>query len=308
MRSRQQAALILLLVIALTGTHSAAHDGRGGLTLEPEVSTRALSLGEAGLTEIGQAVGFGVNAACLPWSPSTQVGVAYTDLIDGVSASVTSAAAVVPFGSMTDYGETGLAAHRFGIGLGLDHRRFELAQGSAWATQTISVGFGYSLTSYVSFGILSKLVFTDSDLAEAGAQGFGFDFGGRLAVHPDLDLAVVLRNAIASTSWDNGEDETPPLTIGLGASYELPLRISAEFALSALDDQVKYGAGLDIPLVSDFHVRLGYLRHSADYARSVTMGGFAYYSRRFHLAYAFRSDEEEAFGQTHHFSLAVSLN
>lgn len=308
MKMRECAALVLIFGIALSVSRSDAHDGRGGLTLQPEVSTRALSLGETGLTETGQVAGFAMNAACLPLLPSTRVGVSYGELIDGVSASRMSVAAVMPLGASEEYPESGSAAHRFGLGLGLDHRGFELARGSGWATETISVGLGYSLTSYASVGILSKVVFTNSDLDRAGAKGFGFDLGSRAALHPKVDLALVIRNLIASTSWDNGEDETPPLTISLGTSYTLFFGISAEFALSALDDQTKYGMGLDIPVISDFHIRLGYLRHSADYARAIPTGGFGYDSRRFHLAYAFRSDEDEAFGSTHHFSLAVSLD
>ncbi len=308
MRLRTSAALLLISSVVMLASQSTAHDGRGGLTLEPRLSPRALSLGETGLTETCQAAGFATNAACLSRATSIQVAASYGDLIEGVSASVASAAITVPVGAPIEYVEGDPVMRRYGLGIGMDHRGFELAQGSSWTSETVSLGFAWNVTTYASVGVLSKLIFTGSDVDNAGANGFGFDIGSRAALHPRLDLALVLRNLIASTSWDDGEDETPPFTVNFGASFVLVRNACTEFALSVIDDQTKYGIGLDIPLIPAFHIRFGYLRHSADYSRDVLTGGFGFQAGTLGLAYGVRNDEDEAFGLTHHVSVSASFH
>jgi hypothetical protein len=307
MRLKRLAILVTICGILVWGCQTTAHDGRGGLTLEPRMSTGALALGETGLTEIGHVTGFGVNPACLPLAGSFQVGAYYGDLIEGVPANTASVALAIPFGSPVDYDEKGPIVRRFGIGISVDHQGFELARGSSWSTETVSLGFGYGFTPYASAGILTKVLISSSDIDSAGATGYGFDIGGRLAVHPRLDFALVLRNIAASARWDEGENETPPLIVSIGGSYEIVFGASAAFALSLVDDQSKYGLGLDIPLVSDFHVRFGYLHHPGDHERDILTGGFSYDGRRLRLGYAVRNDEEDVFGLTHHFSIGGSL-
>jgi hypothetical protein len=303
-------ALALAAVMVGTfATLSAAHDGRGGLILEPQQSVGGIALGGTGITRCGMAEGFGVNPACLPYMRSPGIGFAHSTLIEGVTSSVSSGWIAVPLGKTIEFIGGNRVGSRFGIGLSLNHRSLDLAQGSSWASETVSVGFGYGASSYASAGILVKYMFSSSDVTGTQVTALGFDLGGRIELTSRLNLGVAVRNVGSKLSWDDGEDETPPVVVCFGGTLATPFGTFTDLAVTlAGSDDSRIGLGLDVPLAaSGFHIRGGYRYCSGDESRTVTSAGIAFEHLRYRIAYAARIDDETAFGITHHFSLGTNF-
>lgn len=300
---------IVVSAVLLVTRGGLCHDGRGGLTLEPQASTRAVSLGETGLLETGSAEGFAVNPSCLPLVGTTQVGLARGNIIQGISSSVTSLAIAVPFGQTIEHPGSGPIARAYGVGLSIDHRSFELAQGSSWSSETISLGLGRSLTPYASVGAVAKMLLSSSDVDHAGATAYGLDVAGRLDMDPRISVSMVVRNIVGSANWDGGQDESLPITLSLAGTVALPYDMCAELALiRPANGGGRVGGGVDAPIMmTGFHLRAGYARRLDGYSRNVFTAGFGFRHLRYRLAYAVRLGDESAFGRTHHFSLATGL-
>ncbi|MFH1311693.1 MAG: hypothetical protein ABIJ00_00560 [Candidatus Eisenbacteria bacterium] len=304
-----------LICLFVTGTllmsaHRAlCHDGRGGLTLEPQVSTRGLSMGETGLVGTGDAESFAVNPSCLPLAATLQAGLAHGNLIDGVASSATCFSIAFPFGTSEGNPGSNAIRHKYGLGFSFDHKGFDLAQGSRWSCQTVSLGFGYMFSQYASAGIVSKTLFSSSDLDAVGVKAYGIDVGTRLELSPRIDLGLVIRNLVGGATWDGGENEAVPMVVNLGGTVMIPYDMSAELALVvAGSGGSKLGLGLDVPVMeTGFHLRGGYAYRAGDYSRSLLTAGFGFRHQRYRLAYAVRVGDENAFGLTHHFSLSGEL-
>ena len=300
--------MLAAALLVLCAQPALCHEGRGGMALEPRPSTRAISMGEAGLAETGSAAAFAVNPSCLPSLATLQAGLAHGNLIDGVPSSATCFSIALPFGTETDY-LSGEARYKYGLGLSVQHEGFELAQGSGWSSQTVSLGLGYSPAPYLSAGIVTKTLFSTTDLADVGVRAYGIDVGTRLELTPRIDLGLVIRNILGAAKWDNGEDETVPAIFNLGGTVRIPYGMSAELAMAfAGTGGSKIGLGIDAPILeTGFHVRGGYLHMPGDYSRSIMAAGFGFHYLRYRLAYAVRVDDENAFGVTHHISLSGDL-
>jgi hypothetical protein len=301
--------LLVASMLLLPAQQVLCHEGRGGLTLEPQLSTRALSMGETGLVESGSVEAFTINPSCLPFLTTLQAGLTHGSLISGVSSSATSLSIALPFGTEAAYPGSEEARHRYGLGLSIDHKGFELAQGSSWSCQMVSLGFGYLLAPFASAGIVSKTLFSSSDLQDAGVKAHGIDIGTRLELTPRIDLGLVIRNIMGGATWDGGESEAVPVIIDLGSAVMVPYGMTAELALAfAGNGDGKLGLGIDVPIMeTGFHLRGGYLRRPGEYSRNILTAGFGFRHLRYRLAYAVRVGDENAFGLTHHFSLSGDL-
>jgi hypothetical protein len=306
---RALAAIAAVLTFGLCQHASAGHGGLGGLSLRPTPSVKAISMGETGLTDPDNAPGFAMNPASTPFILKPQVSLGYGTLVEGLSASQTTVAAVLPLGSEILVPGLGITVRRFGMGVSFDHRSLELSQGSGWSSETVSLGFGYRITPYASLGLLSKLLFSNTDLEGAGAKAFGIDLTVLLDINRSLSLGLALRNLGATASWEDGEDESLPLLFSLGGRVALPRNISTELTMTASDaDRTKGGLGFNVPILdTGFSLRIGYLYHSGDYSRNIPTFGFGFNYTSFQLDYAARIDDDTALGTTHHFSLAYGF-
>jgi hypothetical protein len=300
---------VTLLVLMWHSAAVASHDGRGGICLDAQASTRSIALGETGLVQTESGEGFTSNASCLPLLMSREIGVRYGSLVEGISASVTSVFLALPIGPRIDYLGREVIGRRFGLGLSLEHRSIELAQGSDWTSETICVGFGYAPTAYASMGLLAKTLFTTSDLDDAGVTAYGLDIGTRLDLRPQITVGAAIRNILGNAAWDSGDDESLPGIIALGGTFTYPKQIRTELILTLSQDiPAKMGLGIEIPVLrTGFGLRAGYLHNSGDYSRGIPTGGFGFTHQRLTVDYAVRADDETAFGLTHRFSLHYNL-
>jgi hypothetical protein len=196
-----------------------------------------------------------------------------------------------------------------GLGIRLDHVGVELSQGTNWGWDLLSAGFGYRLTPYASIGLAAKYLFSRQAPEGTGVQAFAADLGAVLEMTPGLKLGLTVGNPVGSFRWDDGENESPPLGIGLGAGVQLPYSVSGDVVVALSDsDPARGGIGMEIPVaMTGFNIRGGYLYRSGDYSRNILTAGFGYAIRTFEVDYAVRVDDELALGTTHHFSLGYML-
>jgi len=302
------AKLIAVLVVVLAGLPSTVlggHDGLGGVGLFAAHSVRSISMGETGLVETGNALGFGLNPAALPFLTHSGVGIGYGGQAQGLSASRTTLSGVMPLGPGIAVPGAKTFGRRFGVGFEFDHSGLELSQGSSWATEKLAAGAGCRVSPYASLGFLFKMLFSNTSLEGAGVSAFGIDLTALLEMRSNFSLALAVRNLGGSAGWEAGEDESLPLAFSLGGHLLLPRRISADLTASISgSDQTQCGFGFDVPILeTGFSVRGGYLYQGGDYSRNVPTFGLGFVYEDFQIDYAARFDDELALGTTHHFGL-----
>jgi hypothetical protein len=299
------AALLAIALTVLPSTLLGGHDGLGGIGLDPAHSVRSISMGETGLMETGNAIGFGLNPGALPFLDRSGLAVGYRSRVQGLSASRSVISGVLPIGPGFEVPGVRTAGRRFGLGFEFDHSGLELSQGSSWATEMLAAGAGYRITPYASVGILVKMLFTNTGVEGTGASAFGVDLSALVELRPDFSLAFAVRNPVGSAGWDSGEDESLPLVFSLGGHALLPREISADLTVSVSgSDQTRGGLGIELPVLeTGFSLRGGYLYQGGDYTRNVPTFGLGFDYADFEIDYAVRLDDELALGTTHHFAL-----
>ncbi len=283
----------------------AGHDGLGGVPLAPALSVRSIAMGETGLMETGNALGFGMNPAALPFLSRSGLAVGYGSQAEGLSVSRTSISGVLPLGSGFRVPGVTTAGRRFGLGFEFDHTGLELSQGSSWATETLIAGAGYRITPYASVGLLLKMLFTSTSVEGAGVSAMGVDLSALIEMRPDFSLAFAVRNPGGKASWDDGEDEYLPLVFSMGGHVLFPREIAADLTVSVSgSDQTKGGIGFEVPVLdTGFSLRGGYLYHGGNYSRNIPTFGLGFDYADFEIDYAARFDDDLALGTTHHFAL-----
>jgi hypothetical protein len=261
-------------------------------------------MGETGLMETGNALGFGLNPAALPFLTRSGLAIGYGSQAQGLSASQTTLSGVMPLGPGLAVPGAETFGRRFGMGFEFDHSGVELSQGAGWATETLAAGAGYRVSPYASLGLLLKMLFSNTSVEGAGVSAFGVDLTALLELRSDFSLALAVRNLGGSASWDAGEDESLPLVFSLGGHLLLPRRISADLTVSVSGaDQTKGGLGFDVPILeTGFSLRGGYRYQAGTYSRNVPTFGLGFVYTDFEIDYAARFDNELALGTTHHFA------
>jgi hypothetical protein len=295
-------ALALLLVISGAAR---AHEGRGGLDALPQASTRALALGETGLTEIGEGETFMSNPSCLPSITGHQVRIAYGNWFGDLGSSRTVLVFATSLGKRLEYPGDPDLGRRFGLGIALDRTGVELSEGSGWAGNVLYVGLAWAPVPYVSVALAPKFIFSSSDLPSGEVSGFALDWGLRLDLSRNIGLGFVTRNIPGSADWKGSESEDLPAVYSFGAHYMLPYSLRAEFmfaASGAVDSRL--GLGLEASFLdSMLDLRFGGLWLSGEESRSAFTAGFGVDLAILDFDYALKLDRDWATGTTHRVSL-----
>ncbi len=295
------------LNLILSGISAQAHDGKGGMRLEPDPSTRSVALGEASFTEVGSIDAFASNPACLTSVGTLQISLKHSGLIQHLQSSSVSLSLGKSFGRSLVYPAIKLANRRFGLGFSLQHRSIELAQGSKWSSNTIFLGIGYCPCPYASAGLITKFLFS-SDFEQVSASGFGIDLGARLEFTPRISWELVIRNLAGTVTWKNASDEKLPLATSLSLVAKGPFMAtaSARFGWSMTGGK-QLAMGVEVPVYRRLKLRTELLRLVSASSRTILTGGFGLELGSYKIGYAFRSDAEQAFGLTHHFSITFNI-
>lgn len=303
------AASVILIMLAAVAGPAGAHEGMGGIGLEARPSVEALGMGETGVVETRNCGGFPANPAMLTWTPAGGVTFGHGSLVEGVSTPATSFCIAIPLGTPVDVPPLGDVGRPFCLGFSIDHSTVELSQGTEWGWNLISLGASYRVAPYASAGLAGKYLFSASDLEGSDVKAFGIDLGAIVEMTPVLRLALSLRNLFGKATWEDGEDETPPFALAVGAGLSLPYSALGHAAYTySAGAPGELGLGLDVPMSdTGLSLRGGYIRHSGEYSRSVFTAGFGYAYKAVSLDYAVKLDEELVLGTTHHVSIGLML-
>jgi hypothetical protein len=300
------AGIICALVLTSAGS-ARGYEGMGGVSLEGRPSIEALAMGETGVVETRNCAGFTTNPAMLTWTPAGGVTLSHGSLVEGLSASATSACAALPLGASVGVPSLEEVGRRFCVAVGLDHSGVELSQGTEWGWNLVSLGASYRVAPYASLGLTGKYLFTASDLEGSAVKAYGVDMGAIVDMTSTVRLGASLRNLMGEADWEDGEDEAPPFALGLGAGFSLPYDLLVHMSYTYSSGAPgKLGLGLDVPVsATGLSLRGGYIHYSGDYSRSAFTAGFGYTYGAVAIDYAVRLDEELVLGTTHHFSVGL---
>jgi len=296
-------AFLAIIAIGLSPSH--AHEGKGGLSLEPDPSVRSIAVGHTLLQ--GDAIdAFTSNPSCLTKVGNLEIALKHSSPIEHLESSLTSLWMGKAFGSKLQYPGSDVPSRRFGLGLALQHRSIDLAQGSRWSSNLVFLGVGYGFAPYASTGLTLKLLSTSSDLGEISASGYGIDLGTHLELTSRIGLDLSLHNVLGSVSWHNASSERPPVVVSAGLTGGGPFGcwLSACMGWTSTGES-RLGLGVELPIYEYLAIRTGLLRRSSESSRTIVTGGFGLRLRSFTLDYAFQSDPV-AFGLSHHFAFRLA--
>lgn len=292
-------ALILTLCLCLTGVTQAANDYAGATPLfSLGGGGRALGMGGAQAALANDATSVYWNAATLSLLPSRSLSLMHLSLPEGTNYDFAA------FGWPTlDYGTFAVAAFLMTTD-GIEHRDSQgryLGDFSA-NQQMYMLGYGKSLTDYLSFGFTVKML--GHNLGDYSAFGAGTDLGLHLAITDNLSLGVNLQNLLQPRLTLDQDEEFLPRNLKVGAGAKIPL--SAGKAMLSLAADVDKTESLDprlhiggeLALYHNYFLRGGFDRDQVAFGAGIQFKWVT-------LGYAYLTQDN--FDAQHRLSLDVAL-
>jgi hypothetical protein len=185
----------------------------------------------------------------------------------------------------------------------------DISDGRAYTENSLLIGYSYSPEYFVSIGASLGLLLASSDIGNFDAKGTTCSAGIRLVLLPRVTLGAVVRNAFSKIMFDSGEDYAldRSLTLGLGVRLFKNATLEGDI-VGAFRGIARAVLGGEATFFSDLlALRGGISAVTAGENRVLPHMGIGVGFRRFHLDYNANFDSEEAFGNTHRFSLSVGI-
>ena len=219
---------LIVLILAASSAYS-QNDGAGntGLAfLKLGVTSRAISMGEAVVSNINDAAATHYNPAALFNGSKGNIMFMHNEQVLGVR---------------TEFLAAKIKMNKFAFGLSVNNtavddievREIPGESVEKFSAQNFSMGLsvGYRVNEMLTLGMTGKFLF--EKIYIDNASGFAFDFGG-LYVKDKLSLGLAISN-LGSMSELRSESTKLPSSVRGGASYIIPvtgleslLRVSAE--------------------------------------------------------------------------------
>ncbi len=291
--------LILVPVIANAQNDGAANTGLSFLKLG--VTSRAISLGEAVVSDIDDASATNYNPAALLGGDNVNVLFMHNENILGIR---------------TEYFAGKVKFKKIALGLSINNtsisdiqiREIPGAPLGTFDAQDFAIGLSgaYKINDMFQFGVTAKFLF--EKIYIDNADGYAFDFGG-LYSNKKLSLGVSLAN-VGSMNALRNTATVLPTSIRFGGSYLLDfpnitsgLRIAADGYKVLNGGTFHANAGAEFVYKNFLAIRAGYQSGYDD--RTLTTGiGLKYKS--FNLDYAF-VPYKYSLGNSHTFTLGASF-
>jgi len=197
--------------------------------------------------------------------------------------------------------------HAFGLIYG--NVSLELSDERRYTENSLLIGYSYSPERFVSIGASLGLLFSSSDYDQFDAKGSTFSVGLRMDLLEHLTLGVVGRNVFSQVMFDSGENHSIQRSLALGLGYRLFDGVTLEGDLvSAYGGIARLILGGEAVLFSDvLALRAGIASLRTGENRAIPHFGIGVHIDRIHIDYNTNFDSEEAFENTHRFTLAIRL-
>ncbi len=303
--------IVCILTAALLGGYCPsvlAGYSRGGSFSTPGYGARAWGMG-------GAAVTIGADEGATYWNPALlslvdrgRLGLSYVELVPGTDTRHSYLAYAHPLKRGVAE-EPDLAFNEHAIGLLYSNLLFEISDGHTYTENSLLIGYSYSPEYFVSVGASMGVLLASSDLGDFDAKGTTLSAGIRVALLERLTLGVVVRNAFSYLMFESGDDYTldRSLTVGVGVRILENATLEGD-VVGAFGGIARVVLGGEAMLFSDLlSLRGGISAVTAGENRVMPHMGVGIGLRRFRLDYNANFDSEEAFGNTHRFSLGVGI-
>jgi hypothetical protein len=266
-------------------------------------------MGGAGVATVSDEGAVYWNPAMLALLPSNRrVGASYINLVAGVSAhqSQLAYARILATSESDDIGGT---VARHAVGALYTNLMLDIQGGFSYQENTLRVAYAYTPDYFVSFGAAGDIFFSTSDVPGFEAIGSSVDAAVRLLLFEDFTLGLVARNAFSRYSYDDGTDYSREREFVIGVSTTAIPQGAIEgdlvFAHGDLS-RVIVGGETDY-LFKLLALRAGFAVINAGESRNVPYLGFGVRVGRVRLHYNANLDDENAFEDTHRFSLSFAI-
>jgi hypothetical protein len=307
---RHAILIAVLTVIALLPSPLAADDySRGGTFLPNGWDARGEGLGHAATILIRDDRSVYWNPANLAFLSSSRIGVAAMQPVpdlDGWYSVLSAGMGLMDTRSHPDHTH---ALRRFGLGIMVSHLGLDLAGGSKWNEGMFGLSAAYSPNHYNSIGVTFKVLQSWTDLTDADATGFSFDFGWTALVRGGLWVAVMGRNVASTVSYPERDDEIDPMWNFAVAYDRIMDRVSLEFdAVFKNGSFNRFLLGAEAVIVPDLFFVVGGMDHRLNEgSRTIPSFGFGSIYRGIEISIAFTFDPEDAFGRKTRISIGYAL-
>jgi hypothetical protein len=281
---------------------------RGGAFTAPGYGARAWGMG-------GAAVAWGADEGATYWNPALlslvekgRIGFSYVNLVPGTEArhSYLAYARSLEQGALD---APGLEFSEHAIGVLYGNLALELSDGRKYSENALTLAYAYAPEHFVSIGASLGLLLSSSDIGSFDAKGTTFSAGIRVVLLENFTLAFVGRNLFSRVMFDTGEDYNLDRSFTLGAAFEfLDGGVLEGDIVSAFGGVSRLVLGCEGRFFSDvLSLRGGVSSVTAGESRTLPHAGLGFRLGRVELDYNADIDTDEAFDDTHRFSLAVRL-
>jgi hypothetical protein len=263
----------------------------------------------------GAAVAVGSDEGATYWNPALlslldarRLGFSYVELVPGATARHSYLAYARPLKrGAADEPDLAFNEHAFGLLYG--NLLLELSDGQKHSENSLVIGYSYSPEHFVSVGASMGLLLSSGDVGGFDAKGTTVNVGLRVVLLEHLTLGAVGRNVFSQVMFDSGEDYALDRSFALGLAYRLFPNTTLEGdVVAAFGGIARVVLGGEATMFSDLlALRGGLALVTAGENRVLPHMGIGIHFRRIYLDYNANFDTEEAFDDTHRFSLAIGL-
>ncbi len=298
---------VAVLVVAAAAPAFAGYSRGGGFTA-PGYGARAWGLG-------GAATAIGADESATYWNPALlshlgekRLGFAYVDLVPGAEAQQSYLAFAMPL-KEGPLEEPGLEYATHALGAIYGNLSLDLSDGKKYTENSLLIGYSYAPAYFISVGASFGMLFSAGDLDNFDAKGTTVSAGIRIALLEKLSLGLVARNMFSKILFDSGENVSLERAFTLGLGYQLFDTVSLEGDfVNAYGGLARMVIGGEATLFSDLLVLRGGLSAiTSGENRSIPHLGIGVHFNRIYIDYNANFDSEEAFENTHRFSLGIGL-
>jgi hypothetical protein len=304
MMKRLAPAILALFALAGWSAAARADSSTGGAFILAGYGARV-----AGMAGAASAVVDDENA--VEWNPARMglalrtAGASYVDLVPGASLGQSQIAFVTPLCAL----EHGVARHA--LGAMFSNLSADIAGTESYSENHLRVAYAYMPQPVVSVAIGAQLFFSKSGVSGFDAWGSSMDFAGNLSLSEHWDFAVVGKDLFSRYTFDDGSDthKETSVVVGLATRRVRMLTLSAD-AVRQYSSWTRGLVGAETDYIfSHVALRGGLAFNRAGESRTVPSFGASLraFDARLVVHYAATMDDEQAFGTSHRFALAVRL-
>jgi len=248
-----------------------------------------------------------VNPARLAFVRGRSLTLGYARLVEDIPSDRGEVAYSQPLGDSIAAPFQREAVYRTALALAAEYQRLELAQGSAYGEVTGTLAAALAPGNILAFGMAVRGLSMSSQAVDGlDGSGVALDLGFTMALHPNIEFAVVSHNLTGHVHYGDRPSETPGRSVQFALAFARNRWVQAEADFIADYNDAKSAAlGVEILPEGILTLRAGIKQWIDPESRSVPSAGVGFRRNGFFFDYAARFDSQEALGLQHRFSLGL---